>query len=154
MTQKATRGAVMGGLAIVAAMIGWQAFAEANRVTFPENIDELEQYTTVTRDEVEDILTSREAIEAAKKGQPMPYGTHVVIRFHRDGAITRYFVMQKGEGWGADYPNGRTDDWQFQWFNADRTVNLDENTARCQACHSGRADDQFVFTYDALQAHE
>jgi len=151
MTRKTTRGVLMSGLVGAAVLVGWQALAEPNRVTFPENIDELEHYTTVTRGEVEEMLTSREAIEAARNGQPMPYGTHVVIRFHRDGEVTRYFVMQKGEGWGADYPDGRTDDWQFQWFNADQTVKLDENTARCQACHSGRADDQFVFTYDALR---
>jgi hypothetical protein len=154
MASKATRGVLIGGLASMAAFVGWQALAEANRVTFPANIDELEHYTTITRGEVEEMLTSREAIEAAKSDLPMPDGTHVVIRFHRDGEITRYFVMQKGEGWGADYPDGRTDDWQFQWFNADRTVNMDENTARCQACHSGRADDQFLFTHDALQAFE
>lgn len=127
------------------------ALAEPNRVTFPENIDRLEHFTTVTRGETEEILTSRAAIDAVKNGQPMPYGTHVVIRFHRDGKVTRYFVMQKGEGWGADYPNGRTGDWQFQSYNADRTIKTDENTARCQSCHSGRASDQFVFTFNALR---
>ncbi len=140
--------------ASLAALIGGMALAEPNRVTFPENIQDFEHYTTVTRGEVEQILAPREAIEAVQNGQPMPYGTHVVIRFLRDGEISRYFVMERGEGWGADYPDGRTEDWQFQWFNADRTVNLDENTARCQACHSGRADDQFLFTHDAMTAFE
>lgn len=130
-----------------------QLHAETNRVTFPDAIDQLEHYTTVTRGEVEDILTTREAIEAAKAGQPLPYGTHVVIRFHRDGVITRYFVMEKGEGWGADYPDGQTEDWQFQWFNADRTVNLQENTARCMSCHSRRAENQFTFTFDDMLSH-
>lgn len=130
------------------------AGAETNRVTFPENLEEMEHYTTVTRSEVEEMLTTREAIEAAKAGEPMPYGTHVVIRFLRDGEVTRWFVMQRGEGWGADYPDGRTEDWQFQWFNADRTVNLAENTGRCMACHSGRTEDQFTFTYDALRAFD
>ena len=148
------RVAVGVALTLVLAIPAWQAVAESNRVTFPEHIDEMVHYTTVTRREVEDILTTQEAMDAVKNGQPMPYGTHVVIRFHRNGEITRYFVMEKGEGWAVDYPNGRTDDWQFQWFNADKTVNLDENTARCQSCHSGQADEQFIFTYDALIAHE
>lgn len=130
MTSRPTLGVLMGGLASMTALVDWQALAEANRVTFSENIDALQYYTTVTRGEVEEILPSREAIEAAKNDQPMPDGTHVVIRFHRDGEITRYFVMQKGEGCGADYPAGRSDDWQFQWFNADRTVNREENIAR------------------------
>lgn len=141
-------------LAALSALAAWQALAETNRVTFPQDIDALEHYTTVTRGEVEDILTSRAAIDAVKAGQPMPYGTHVVIRFHRDGEITRYFVMQNGEGWGADNPDGRTADWQFQWFNADGSVNLAENTARCQACHSSRAEQQFLFTHDAMIAYD
>jgi hypothetical protein len=138
-------------LALVAA---GPADAEANRVTFPDAIDDLVHYTTVTRGEVEEMLTTREALAALKSGQPMPDGTHVVIRFHRDGVITRYFVMQKGEGWGADYPDGRTGDWQFQSFNADRTVKLDDNTARCQSCHASRADNQFLFTHDDAVAFD
>lgn len=132
---------IAGIAGLVAGLSGAPALAEANRVTFPENIAALEHYTTVTCGEVEEMLTTRAAIEAAKAGLQMPYGTHVVIRFLRDGEVTRWFVMQRGEGWGADYPDGRTEDWQFQWFNADRTVNLAENTARCMACHSGRAAD-------------
>lgn len=130
-----------------------QSVAEPNRVTFPDAMDQFEHYATVTRGETEDMLTTREALEAAKKGEPLPYGTHVVIRFHRDGAITRYFVMQKGEGWGADYPDGRTEDWQFQFFNADKTVRAGENTARCMSCHSSRADEQFTFTFQDMLTH-
>ena len=98
-------------------------------------------------------MTTREAIQAAKNGQPLQHGTHVVIRFHRDGVITRYFVMQKGEGWGADYPEGQTEDWQFQSFNADRTVKAEENTARCMSCHSSRAEQQFTFTFSDMLTH-
>lgn len=147
------RAVAVGSLGIATLAI-MPAHGEPNRVTFPNAIDELEHYTTVTRGETEDILTSRAAIDSVKAGQPMPNGTHVVIRFHRDGVVTRYFVMQKGEGWGADYPDGRTEDWQFQSYNADRTIKADENTARCQACHASRADNQFVFTFDALRAFD
>ena len=103
---------VFGG----ALFAGWQVHAESTRVVFPENIDQLVHYTTVTRGEVtEHMLTSREAIEAVKNGRPVPTGTHVVLADYRDGKIHRYFVMQKGEGWGADFePRRRTGDWQFQ----------------------------------------
>jgi len=125
--------------------------AEPNRVTFPTNIDEFVHYSTVVRGEDELMLTSREAMEAAKAGQPMPDGSHVVIEFRRDGEVTRYFVMQKGAGWGADYDEARrTGDWQFQEFNADRTVNTASDSARCQSCHRNRADDQYQFMYDDL----
>jgi hypothetical protein len=60
--------------------------------------------------------------------------------------------MEKGSGWGSDYDEDRrTGDWQFQWFKPDGGVNMAENTARCQSCHSSRADEDFLYTLDALK---
>ena len=82
-------------------LVGWQVHAETNRVTFPENLDQLVHYTTVKRGNVtEHIMTTREAMEAVKNGQPIPDGTHFVLADHRDGKIYRYFVMQKGDSFG------------------------------------------------------
>ena len=61
----------------------------------------------------------------------MPEGSHVVIEFRQDGAVPRYFVMQRGAGWGDDYDEGRrTGDWQFQAYNADRSVKVTSDSAR------------------------
>lgn len=138
------------------AVMGIQVHAETNRVQFPENLDDLVHYTTVRRGNVtEHIRTTREAIDAVKQGQPIPHGTHFVLVDYRDGAVHRYFVMQKGQGWGNDYDEGRrTEDWQFQWFWADQSINMDENTARCQSCHSSRSDKSFLYTFDALSAFD
>jgi hypothetical protein len=86
---------------------GW-AIAEENRVTFPANLDSLVHYTTVKRGNVtEHMLTSQAALDAVRKGQPMPSGTHVVLVDYRDSKVFRYFVMEKREGWGADFdPRG------------------------------------------------
>jgi hypothetical protein len=113
-------------------LVNWQVHAEANRVRFP-NLDELVHYTTVERGNVtEHIMTTPAAMEAVKGGRPIPAGTHFVLVDHRDGELYRYFVMQKGEGFGADYDESRrTSDWQFQWFWPDKSINMDENTARC-----------------------
>lgn len=137
-------------------LAGWNVEAETNRTTFPENIDQLVHYATVRRGDVtEHMLTSQEAIDAVKNGQPVPADTHFVLVDYRDGKVFRYFVMEKGQGWGADYSEDRrTGDWQFQWFNPDRTVNLAENTARCQSCHSSRADREFLFTSDSIHAFD
>ena len=64
------------GLAAAAVLlVGWQVRAETNRVTFPENLDQLVHYTTVKRGNVtEHILTTRDAMEAVKNGQPIPNG--------------------------------------------------------------------------------
>ena len=135
-------------LAVGALAIGWQAQAEPNRVEFPENLDALVHYTTVRRGEVtEHIMTTPEAIAAVKNGEPIPNGTHFVLADYRDGEIHRYFVMQKGEGFGAEYDDRRrTGDWQFQWFWGDRSINMDENTARCQSCHSSQEGSDYLYT--------
>ncbi|KAB2957244.1 MAG: cytochrome P460 family protein [Rhizobiaceae bacterium] len=131
-----------------------QVSAETNRVQFPE-LDALVHYTTVRRGEVtEHIMTTPEAIEAIKQGHPAPNGTHFVLVDYRDDEVFRYFVMQKEASWGADYPNGRTGDWQFQWFQPDRSVNLNENTARCQSCHANRSGTDFLFTANRIPRFE
>lgn len=145
------RSALPAGLAalslVVTLVVGWQVHAETNRVTFPE-IDKLVHYTTVRRGNVtEHIMTTPEAIQALKGNQPVAAGTHFVLVDYRDSKVFRYFVMEKGDGWGADYAAGRrTGDWQFQWFWPDRTVNLNENTARCQSCHSSQSAGEYLFT--------
>ena len=99
-------------------LASWQAHAEANRVNFPQNLDQLVHYTTVKRGNVtEHIMTTPEAMAAVRNGTPIPVGTHFVLVDYRDGKLFRYFVMEKGEGFGKEYDERRrTADWQFQWF--------------------------------------
>jgi hypothetical protein len=131
-------------------LASWQANAEENRVTFPENLDQLVHYTTVKRGNVvEHMLTSQDALQAIKDGQPIPDKTHFVLVDYRKGEVFRYFVMEKGKGWGADYDEDRrTADWQFQWFKPDKSINMDENTARCQSCHQGQKRTDYLYTAD------
>ncbi len=139
---------VSGALAACAASVaGWQVHAEANRVQFPD-LDALVHYTTVRRGDVtEHIMTTPAAMAAVKNGRPIPAGTHFVLADHRDGKLYRYFVMEKGEGFGAEYDEARrTADWQFQWFWPDKSINIDENTARCQSCHRGQEDSDYLYT--------
>ena len=105
-------------------------------------------YTTVRRGEVtEHIMTTPTAVEAIRQGKPVPAGTHFLLVDYRGGQLYRTFVMEKGEGFGADYDaRRRTDDWQFQWFWADPSINVNENTARCQSCHRGQASTDYLFT--------
>lgn len=132
-------------------LVAWQAHAESNRVSFPK-LDDLVHYTTVRRGNVtEHISTTRAAIEAIQKGLPVPNGTHFVLADYRDEKIYRYFVMEKGAGWGADFDERRrTGDWQFQWYWPDRQVNLKENTARCMSCHSSQKDRNYLYTAGRL----
>lgn len=146
--KKVAMPAVLAAVSMAAVLVvGWQVHAETNRVVFPQT-DKLVHYTTVRRGNVtEHIMTTPEAIQAIKERKPVPAGTHFVLVDYREGKVFRYFVMEKGEGWGADYAaNRRTGDWQFQWFWPDRSVNLKENTARCQSCHTSQSGSEYLFT--------
>ncbi|MDM9625071.1 cytochrome P460 family protein [Rhizobium sp. S152] len=155
MTRARSRLSVLAAMACGIVMVGWQVDAEPTKATMPD-ISKLVHYTTVTRGEVtEHIMTTREAIEAVKAGKPVPNGTHFALVDYRDGKVFRYFIMEKGAGWGADYDETRrTGDWQFQWFKPDGTINTAENTARCQSCHSSRADREFLYTFNDIRRFE
>ncbi|MEC9432392.1 MAG: cytochrome P460 family protein [Pseudomonadota bacterium] len=129
------------------------ACAEPNRVTLPADPEALTHFATVTRGEItERMATTPEAIAAAGRGEPLPDGTHVILIDRRQGAVHRYLVMQKGEGWGEDHAEAdRTGDWRFQWFRPDGSINMEEDTARCRSCHSSRDDRSFMFTFRDLQ---
>ncbi|WP_417463286.1 cytochrome P460 family protein [Kordiimonas sp.] len=143
---------LVGALTIAA----FQVQAEENRVMFPENLDQLIHYTTVTRGDVtEHMLTTPEAIEAVKNGEPIPHGSHVVLVDYRDGKVHRYFIMQKGAGWGEHYaPETGTGDWQFQWFWGDKSINMDETTSRCVSCHKSREGRQNLYTFNGMHRYE
>lgn len=133
---------------LVAGPIAPGVRAEPNRVQLPATLDGFVHYTTVTRGEVtEHIMTTPAAMEAINAGKPVPAGTHFLLIDYRDGKLYRTFVMEKGEGFGAEYDGRRrTGDWQFQWFWPDRTVNMAENTARCQSCHRSQAATDYLCT--------
>jgi hypothetical protein len=135
--------------------LGGHAQAEPTRVTFPEDLALLVHYATVKRGEsTEHISTSREAIEAIRGGKPVPDGTRFVLTDYRNEKVFRYFVMQKGPGWGEDYDaKRRTGDWQFQWFQPDRSINTRENTARCQSCHQSQSSQNYLFTAPRLSQY-
>jgi hypothetical protein len=135
------------GPAMVAALV-WQAQASGELVKFPEKYADGVHYATVERGNVkEEIFTSRATIDAVKAGQPIPSGTVITLVDYRDGKLFRYVVMEKRTGWGADYPPAkRNGEWEFQAFNADKSVNQNENLDRCFSCHKGQAQQDFVYT--------
>lgn len=129
------------------------AYASGDLVRFPGDFESGVRYATVERGNIkEDIFTSREAIEAARRGEPLPSGTVITLVDHRDGKLFRYVVMEKREGWGAQYPaSKRNGEWEYQAFNADKTVNRNENLDRCFSCHKSEAANDFVFTLDRMK---
>jgi hypothetical protein len=131
-----------------------QAHADGEMVRFPADYAKGVHYATVNRGGIrEELFTSREAIAAVKAGRPMPSGTVITMEDHRNGELYRYVVMEKRTGWGARHaPELRTGEWEFQWFNPDRSPKAGENLDRCRSCHVGQAASDFVFTADRMKA--
>jgi hypothetical protein len=147
------RTAAIGVALAVTLSIAWRALAGGELVKFPENFAEGVHYATVPRGNIrQELFTSREAIEAAKKGELFPSGTVITLVDYRDGKVFRYVVMEKRTGWGAEYPpEKRNGEWELQAFNADGSVSQNENLDRCFACHKGQAARDFVFTVDRMK---
>lgn len=144
--------------AMAAVLAGASAFAlpaDAGRelVAFPENYAEGVHYATVPRGAIrQELFTGRAAIDAVKKGQPIPSGTVITLVDYRDGKLFRYVVMEKRAGWGAEYPPDlRNGEWEFQAFNADKSANLNDDVSRCFSCHKGQAAQDYVFTLGRMK---
>jgi hypothetical protein len=137
----------------VAGTMACQVGAGGELVKFPERYADGVRYATVNRGNIkEEIFTSRATLDAVKKGLPIPSGTVITMVDYRDAKLFRYVVMEKRAGWGAQYPpETRNGEWEFQSFNADRTVNRSEDLGRCFACHKSKEPQDFVFTFDRMQ---
>jgi len=139
--------------ALAVSVVAIRAFASGDLVRFPDNFESGVRYATVQRGDIkEDIFTSREMVEAAKRGEPLPSGTVITLVDYRGGKLFRYVVMEKHSGWGAQYPESkRNGEWEYQAFNADKTVNRNENLDRCFSCHKSEAAQDFVFTLGQMK---
>lgn len=169
-----------GLLPIATALVGAGVFALAtqvraggDKVVFPEGFDKGVLYTTVDRadnKQYRELYTSQAAIDAAKKGQPLPDGTVITLVQYKaklDAAgvpeknangrfiktdILGYTVMEKRKGWGAEYDEKiRNGEWEYQAFTAARAVNANAKLTACFECHKPltQAKD-YVFSYDKL----
>jgi hypothetical protein len=161
-------------LTIAAVGVACNAYAGGDKVAFPETYASGVLYTTVDRadnKQFRELYTSRDAVEAAKQGKPMPSGTVITLvqyaakldaqgnpekdangRFIK-GNLIAYTVMEKRTGWGTEYPdNVRNGEWEYQAFKADKTPNTAANLTACFNCHKpvDPAKD-FVITYDKLK---
>jgi hypothetical protein len=170
-------------IGVPAALAGaWVAFttfaaqAGGDKVAFPENYASGVLYTTVDRADNKQYrelyVSPPSAIDAAKKGEPLPSGTVLTLvqyaakldpqgnperdvngRFIKTN-IVAYTVMENRAGWGAEYPdNVRNGEWEYQAFKADKTPNTAANLAACFNCHKplGAASD-YVYSYDRLKS--
>lgn len=149
--------------------------AGGDKIVFPAEYAKGVVYVTLDRPDnkqVREYYASRAAVDAAKKGTPLPDGTAITVvqyaaqldaqgnlakdangRFIKTNNILGYTVMEKRSGWGAEYPETkRNGDWEYQAFRADRTPNPNANLDSCFNCHKPQVSNDFVFTYDKMKA--
>jgi hypothetical protein len=172
---KLHRTLALAALAAAAvAAIEVAARAGGDKIAFPANYDKGVMYWSFDRADNKqhrDYYAPAAAIEAAKKGQPLPNGTVLTMVQHStklgpDGnpekdangkfikdKLVAYAVMQKGAGWGAEYPDDvRNGEWEYQVFNAEKQVNDKANLKTCFGCHKPKASADYLFTLDQLKA--
>ena len=172
------KGFGVGPIATALVGLGVVVFAShvragGDKIVFPDGFDKGVLYTTVDRadnKQYREIYTSQAAIDAAKKGQPMPDGTVVTLvqykakldasgnpekdangRFIKTDLIG-YTVMEKRKGWGAEYDEKiRNGEWEYQAFTAAKAVNTNAKLTACFECHKPlpQASD-FLFSYGKM----
>jgi hypothetical protein len=168
----------IGAAAAIALAAGLLAKAEvwagADQVAFPENWAKGVVYMQIDRPnnkQLTEYYVSQDAIEAAKKGMPLPSGTVIAAvafaarldgdgnpvkdasgKFVKTGDPLGYRVMEKRTGWGADYPaDKRNGEWEYRVFRADKNPNPQADLDGCFGCHKPQDKLDFVFTYDKLK---
>jgi hypothetical protein len=166
--------AAIGAAATALAVTG-SVLAGGDKIVFPENHAQGVLYATVDRADNKQFrelyVNNAAALEAAKKGEPLPNGTVLTLvqyaakldaqgnpekdangRFMKTNVVG-FAVMEKRAGWGAEYPeNIRNGEWEYQAFKPDKTVNTAANLTNCFTCHKPLDKEDFVFSYDRMKA--
>lgn len=146
--------------------------AGPEKIAFPADFDKGVLYTVADRYDVKqyrELYASPEAVEAARAGKPLPYGTVLTLVQYRaqvdaqgnplkdasgrflKGDLIGYTVMEKRQGWGTQYPDDlRNGEWEYAVFTADRKPNEKANFKACLQCHKPHAQQDFVISYPAL----
>lgn len=169
--KSAAIAAALGSASGVA--LALSALAGGDKVVFPENYQKGVMYGTVDRHDnkqYRELWATPEAVEAARKGRPIPSGAVVTMvqykaqldaagspakdaqgRFIK-GDLVGYAVMEKRTGWGTEYKDDiRNGEWEYQSFTVDRKVNEKANLANCFTCHKPHAGQDFVISLASLK---
>jgi len=151
------------------------ALAGPEKIKFPSDYLRGVLYQTLDRPDSKqyrELYATPAAIEAVRKGQPIPAGTVLTLvqwsveqdangvpvkdangRFKKKDIIA-HTVMEKQKGWGADYPSDwpRNGEWEYAVFMPDGTPNAkaNANNKACFTCHLPHAKQDFVISLAKL----
>jgi plastocyanin len=159
----------------VVALFSSAAVAGPEKIKFPSDYLKGVLYQTLDRPDSKqyrELYAPAAAVEAVRKGQPIPYGTVLTLvqwsveqdtngnpikdangRFIKKDIIA-HTVMEKQRGWGADYPADwpRNGEWEYAAFTADGRPNekANANNKSCFTCHLPHAKQDFVISLAKL----
>ena len=165
----AAAAAVIGGVVTGASVL----HAGGDLVKYPEGYEKGVLYATIDRYDVKqyrELYASKAAVDAVRKGQPIPSGTVLTLvpyrakvddkgvpikgpdgRFIKDGGPLAVNVMEKRTGWGGEYPADlRNGEWEYQSFTVDKKANPKANLKACFECHKPHEKMDFVMSLARL----
>jgi plastocyanin len=151
------------------------AVAGPDKIKFPNDYLKGVLYQTLDRHDnkqYRELYAPAEAVEAVRKGKPIPRDTTLTLvqwsveqdangvplkgsdgRFVKKDIIG-ITVMEKREGYGADYPADwpRNGEWEYAAFTADGRPNekANANNKACFTCHLPHAKQDFVISLAKL----
>lgn len=151
------------------------ARAGGDKVAFPQSFAKGLMYTShdlANVKEFREFYITRAALDSARDGQPLPSGTVITLvrykvqldtqgnpvkdtngRFIKTGELVGYRVMEKGTGWGTEYPaSKRNGEWEYQAFLPDGQVDDKVKLDACFQCHKNGDRMNFMFTGEQLKA--
>jgi plastocyanin len=161
--------------AVLIVLIGLAVTSTAGpeKIAFPASWKSFVLYNTVDRYDNKQYrelyASSKEAVEAAKAGKPLPDGTVLVLiqykaqvdaqgnpvkdangRFVKGDPIAAT-VMEKRAGWGTEYPaEWRNGEWEYAAFSLDGKLNTQANYKACFECHKPHEARDFVISYSQI----
>lgn len=140
------------------------------KVTFPADYkSKMVSYTAIDRYDtkvVRRMYATAQTLELKEFGQ-LPYGTQLVMvdekakldekgdfvrdqndRFVSTGEITRISVMEKGKGWGAQYPDYlRNGEWEMAVYDVKGKPMTSVKLEACFQCHSSREETDYNYSF-------
>ena len=163
------------GLGVIAAVALNSAIAAEPRIAFPADYrSEMVNYVSLDRTQNPDqtirLFAPKAALDAARAGKELPYGTTLVAEIYKAkkdaegkvitsslgrrirGDFAAVAVMHKGKGWGETLPvELRNDDWDFAIFSPKGERLVQKNLNECRACHAPLKDSQHLFSLQHMQ---
>jgi hypothetical protein len=135
-----------------------------DRVGFPEGYQTAYKFGYVyDRKDAKSVqyICLNDAAASAKQGQPFPFGSVIVFEQWRpkedekgniildaSGHMIRttlnaIFVMRKEQGFGVDYKQFQTGDWEYIAYRPDKSFQtMPQGTGSCAACHQASNKDR------------